>query len=139
MTSKDKLYLLYDGDCGFCNFWVQWILSRDKKDRFLFVSLQSVLGQQFLRERNLDTTIFNTIYLWKPQAFYLQKSTAIIKIAQNIGGIYRLAALGYLIPLWIRDQFYHWISINRYRFNTKACRILTIEEQKKFVSFGKET
>jgi hypothetical protein len=31
---KRKILYFYDGDCGFCNFWVQWILKNDKKDNF---------------------------------------------------------------------------------------------------------
>ena len=93
MIKKDKLYVFYDGDCGFCNFWVQWILNNDKKDKFLFASLQGNFGQIFLKERNLETKNFNTIYLWKPEDYYLEKSSAIIKIAENLGGKYRLSTL----------------------------------------------
>ena len=47
-----KYFVLYDGECGFCNFWVHWILKKDTKNNFLFASLQSDFGQQFLNERN---------------------------------------------------------------------------------------
>ena len=34
MTTVDsnKYYVFYDGECGFCNFWVHWILKKDVKD-----------------------------------------------------------------------------------------------------------
>lgn len=74
---EGKHIVFFDGDCGVCNFWVQWILERDTKDKFLFASLQSKYGQKFLSERGLDTKQFNTIYLWKPDDYYLIKSKAI--------------------------------------------------------------
>ena len=68
-----KYFVLYDGECGFCNFWVHWILKKDTKNNFLFASLQSDFGQQFLNERNLESKNLDTLYLWKPEKYYLQK------------------------------------------------------------------
>ncbi len=83
---KNKYYVFYDGECGFCNYWVQWILQRDSKDQFLFASLQSQFGQQFLWQRGLDRKNLNTIYLWKPESYYLIKSAAVAEIAKILGG-----------------------------------------------------
>ena len=33
---KNKYIVFFDGECGVCNFWVQWILERDTKDQFMF-------------------------------------------------------------------------------------------------------
>jgi predicted DCC family thiol-disulfide oxidoreductase YuxK len=33
--------MLYDGLCGFCNKTVQWLLKRDRYDRFRFAPQQS--------------------------------------------------------------------------------------------------
>lgn len=83
-----KHIVFFDGDCGVCNFWVQWILKRDHNNRFLFASLQSDFGQTFLSERKLNTEVFNTLYLWKPNHYYLEKSNAVLQIANILGGIY---------------------------------------------------
>lgn len=133
MIQKDKLYVFYDGDCGFCNFWVQWILEKDKKDKFLFASLQSNFGQKFLKDRNLDTKNFNTIYLWKPKGFYLQKSDAIIKIAENIGGIYSLSKILMIIPKFLRNMGYDFISKNRQKLMNSSCILPNEEQRKKFL------
>ncbi|NHW59559.1 DUF393 domain-containing protein, partial [Escherichia coli] len=87
-------YLFYDGDCGVCNRWVQWVLKNDKNDNFRFVALQSSFGQSFLKDRNLPTSNFSTLYLWKPNAFYLTKSDAVIKIGRVLGGKFRLLNIG---------------------------------------------
>lgn len=133
MAQKDKLYVLYDGDCGFCNFWVQWILKKDKKDHFLFASLQGNFGQQFLIERNLENKNFGTIYLWKPGGYYLQKSNAILKITETLGGIYSILKIFYIVPIFIRDIIYDWVSINRQKLMSASCIILNEEQRKKFL------
>ncbi len=38
VSLKDKFIVFYDGECGFCNHWVQWILERDKRISFRFFS-----------------------------------------------------------------------------------------------------
>lgn len=131
---KDKYIVFYDGECGFCNHWVQWILEKDKNDKFLFASLQSEFGQKFLNERNLPNQIFDTLYLWKPQSFYLTKYKAILKIAIEIGGIYSLAAIGKIIPDFIGNQFYSLISRNRKKLAANQCFLPSAEQRKKFLN-----
>lgn len=133
MIQKDKLYVLYDGDCGFCNFWVQWILNKDKKDLFLFASLQSDFGQSFLKDRNLETKNFSTLYLWKPDAYYLQKSSAVLKIAETIGGIYSWSKILYILPKFLRDFGYDWVSKNRQKLKNNSCILLNDEQRKKII------
>jgi len=130
---SNKFIVFYDGDCGFCNHWVQWILKNDKKDKFLFSSLQSQFGQKFLNDRNLPNQTFDTIYLWKPQSFYLTKYQAILKIATEIGGIYSLAAAGKIIPDFIANRFYNIISNNRKKLAVNQCFLPDKEQQKKFI------
>ncbi len=130
---KDKFIVFYDGECGFCNHWVQWILERDKNDKFLFSSLQSGFGQKFLNERNLPNQIFDTLYLWKPQHFYLTKYQAILKIASELGGFYALASVGKIIPDFLGNQFYNFISRNRKKLAANQCFLPDAEQRKKFL------
>ena len=132
-TDSTKYYVFYDGECGFCNFWVHWILKRDKKNNFLFASLQSEFGQNFLSDRNLELKNLDTIYLWKPQEFYLQKSHAVFKIAGIIGGVFSLVSLLRYFPTGITDFFYERVAANRKKLATQACELPTAEERKKFV------
>ena len=130
---QDKHVVFFDGDCGVCNFWVQWILERDKKNTFMFASLQSGFGQKFLSERGLNTKVFNTMYLWKPKCYYLEKSGAVLKIAALLGGIYKLSAVGKIIPKFISDKIYDKVSENRMRLANQKCYLPTPEERKKFI------
>ncbi|MCE4065956.1 thiol-disulfide oxidoreductase DCC family protein [Chryseobacterium gleum] len=130
---ENKHIVFFDGDCGVCNFWVQWILERDRKDQFMFASLQSEFGQQFLSERGLDTQIFNTMYLWKPGKYYLIKSRAILHIAKLLGGIYSLAFLGKIIPRFLSDKAYDLVSRNRMKLANQKCYLPDQHQRKKFI------
>ena len=133
-VNTNKYYVFYDGECGFCNFWVHWILKKDVKDQFLFASLQSEFGQQFLSERNLELTNLDTLYLWKPEKLYLQKSQAVFKISEAIGGFYQLLSYFTYLPTSFTDFFYDRVAANRKKLAAGACEIPTPEERKKFVN-----
>jgi len=130
---KDKFIVFYDGECGFCNHWVQWILERDKNDKFLFSSLQSEFGQKFLNERNLPNQVFDTLYLWKPESFYLSKYQAILRIASELGGVYSIVKIGKILPDFIGNQFYNLVSRNRKKLAENQCFLPNAAQRKKFI------
>jgi len=130
---KDKNVVFFDGECGFCNFWVQWILERDRKNKFLFASLQSDFGQKFLSERGLETKEFNTLYLLKCDGQYLMKSRAVMKIAQLLGGIYSLLKIGSLLPTSLSDKLYDLVSRNRMKISAQKCFLPDPQQRKKFI------
>lgn len=130
---QNKYIVFFDGDCGVCNFWVQWILERDKKDQFMFASLQSEFGQKFLSERGLNTKVFNTMYLWRPGQYYLKKSKAVLKIANLMGGIYKISVFGKIVPSSISDKLYDIVSKNRMKLANKKCYLPTPHQRAKFI------
>lgn len=130
---KDKHIVFFDGDCGVCNFWVQWILEKDSKDQFLFASLQSEFGQKFLSERGLNRQKFETIYLWKPQSYYLIKSNAVLQIATLLGGRYKIIGLAKYFPSYFGDHIYTIISRNRMKMANQKCYLPTEDQKKKFL------
>lgn len=134
--NPEKYYLFYDGDCGFCNTWVHWVLKKDKDDRFLFASLQSRLGQKFLRERNLSTRDFNTLYIWKPGSYYQVKSKAIGTIAEVLGGKYAILAKLNIFPKFFSDLIYDQVAKRRRKLASGFCELPTKEERRKFVDDG---
>lgn len=133
LLDTSKYYLLYDGDCGLCNRWVQWVLKHDEKDQFRFMALQSEYGQQFLKERGLPLKDFDSLYLWKPQAFYLKKSDAVIKIGSILGGKFHGLSVGKLIPQWVRNKLYDMVAKRRMNLMSPSCYLPTPEERQKFL------
>ncbi|CVK16591.1 Predicted thiol-disulfide oxidoreductase YuxK, DCC family [Apibacter mensalis] len=131
-----KTYIvLFDGICNLCNSTVQFIIKRDKNNVFKFSSLQSEFGQNFLKERNLSSTDFNSIILYEPGVAYYTKSTAILKIVQKLGFPYKILSVFLLIPSPIRDSIYSLLSKNRYHLFGKkdSCMVPTPENKKKFI------
>ena len=133
MVQSDKYYLIYDGDCGFCNYWVQWVLRNDKNKRIMFASLQSAFGQRFLEERNLDAKNFITVYLWKPGEFYHLKSRAIFETANIMGGKFSLLSYLRFLPVTLTNFFYDIIARNRQKLATQKCYLPTDQEKQRFI------
>ncbi|PYS69339.1 MAG: thiol-disulfide oxidoreductase DCC [Acidobacteria bacterium] len=111
--------VLYDGVCGLCNQLVQFLLKRDKQDHLRYASLQSdfaskILVRHGLNPKDLDTVCV-VINYQEPDERVLTKSTAILNVVKNLGGIWKVAALGKVIPRPIRDLFYELVARNRYR------------------------
>ncbi|MPS65963.1 MAG: DUF393 domain-containing protein [Chryseobacterium sp.] len=131
---QHKHIVFFDGECGVCNFWVQWILEKDKNDEFLFASLQSDFGQKFLTERGLETKQFNTLYLWKPQQYYLIKSKAVLKISDILGGFYTIVSLlGKIFPTFFSNAIYDVVSKNRMKLSSRKCFLPDAHQKKKFI------
>jgi predicted DCC family thiol-disulfide oxidoreductase YuxK len=130
----NKSLLLFDGVCNLCNSSVQFILLRDKKDRFRFASLQSDYGQNLLREHNLPTESFNSLVLVENDKIY-QKSTAALRIARKLKGLWPLLFAFIIIPPFIRNFVYDIIAKNRYRWFGKKeeCMLPRPEWKQKFL------
>lgn len=133
MIDSKKYYVFYDGDCGFCNQWLQWILKNDLKDQFLFSSLQSDFGQKFLKERGLENKEFSTLYLWKPNLFYLKKSQAALKITRILGGRFGIVGNLNFFPSFLSDFVYDQIAKNRTKLASQKCFLPNEKERAKFV------
>lgn len=133
MVDDSKYYIFYDGDCGFCDYWVHWILKRDHNDYFRFASLQSEFGQNFLVERGLKSSDFDTMILWKPSSFYLTKSEAIFSILNILGGVYKILSFAQYLPKFLSDSVYSFIASKRKSIKMKNCELPTEQERKKFV------
>ena len=137
MTAKEtaKKIILFDGVCNLCNSSVLFIIKRDKKDRFRFAALQSEVGKKLARERNIDTSKIDSIILIEPHIAYYTQSTAVLKIGQSFGGLWRVLWIFEWIPSRIRNRFYDFIAKNRYRWYGKkdACMVPTPELKAKFL------
>lgn len=130
----DHKIILFDGVCNFCNFWVNFIIDRDKKDSFRFAALQSTTGQRILRQFGLKTSNFDTFIMIDGNDCF-SKSTAALKISKHLPGLWKILFVFIIVPEPIRDFIYDLIAKNRYKLFGKrdVCRIPTEEEQKKFV------
>ena len=125
--------VLYDGDCGFCNFWVQWILKRDRVGRFRFAPLQSGYGQGYLRSRGLPAENFSTLYFLKNGRRYT-KMYAVIEIGRTLGGGYRALGLLRMFPKIVLDKIYDMVAKNRKKIAGESCLLPSAEQRERFIS-----
>ena len=130
-----KKIILFDGVCNLCNGSVQFVIKRDKKDRFRYAALQSEVSQQLVQERHIDTKEVDSIILIEPGVAYFTKSDAALEIAKDLGGVWRLMALFHWVPRSIRNFVYDFVARNRYKWFGKkeACMVPTPELQAKFL------
>lgn len=119
--SEGNLILCYDGVCGFCNRSVQIILNNDQQGVMKFAALQSEFAQGIIARhpelQGIDSLVL--IEGIKGEEKISTHSTAALKIAAYLGGIWRIFLIGYLLPRPIRDQIYKFIARNRYKIMGK--------------------
>lgn len=106
--------LLFDGVCNLCNKLVRFIIKRDQKTKFMFMSLQSVRGQSLLKQFGLPMDDFDSLVYIRDGKYYL-KSSAILHILKELKGIWKLFFIFIIIPTFIRDFIYKIIAKTRYK------------------------
>lgn len=126
--------ILFDGVCNFCNSSVNFIMDRDATNYFKFGALQSDEGQVLLKKFNQSTDSFDTLILIEGDTLYT-RSTAALRIAKKLKGLWSLFYTFIIIPKFLRDPVYNLIAKNRYKMFGKkdTCRLPTPEERAKFL------
>lgn len=125
--------VFFDGVCGFCNKFINWIVVRDHHRRLRFAPLQGSTAQELIPQhytQNLSTVVLHTDH-----GNYTH-SAAVCRILFAIGGPWRLAAaLLWLIPFPLRNLGYSLIGRIRYRLFGKLdqCRIPSVDERGLFL------
>lgn len=133
MIKEPTHIIYYDGECGFCNQSVQWILKHDTKHAFHFAALQSNLAQERMKKYRI-TIQMNTILVESKHNIY-QKSDAILHILYILGGYWRILSYAKVLPRRIRDSFYDLIARNRHRILGKKqqCLLPTPTQKAQFL------
>jgi predicted DCC family thiol-disulfide oxidoreductase YuxK len=100
----------------------------------MFTALQSDIGQEIIKNHKIDTSKIDSILLYTPEKGIDYKSTAALKIAQQLGFPQNLMSVFFIIPAFIRNWVYDYIAKNRYKWYGKkdACMIPTPELKSKF-------
>jgi predicted DCC family thiol-disulfide oxidoreductase YuxK len=127
--------ILFDGVCNLCNASVNFIIDRDKRNTFMFASLQSDRAQELLATHQIpEENRFSSIILLKNGRVY-QKSAAALEIARDLDGLWPVLYGFKIIPGFIRDFLYNLIARNRYRLmgRRSSCRMPEPWLQQKFL------
>jgi predicted DCC family thiol-disulfide oxidoreductase YuxK len=132
MNTPNKI-IFFDGVCGLCNHFVDFIITRDHQKKFYFSPLQGQYAQELLPSE-LTQELKSIVYVSDGKV--LMKSQAVIQIMQELGGIWQLAQVGKLLPLSFQNFFYDMVGSNRYRLFGKkeTCRLPSAEERQRFIN-----
>lgn len=128
MDSLPTNIILFDGVCNLCNASVKFILKYEKKETFIFGSLQSDRVKEVLTQFRSERITDSILYIENDQLF--QESTAALKIAKHLRYFGVLYYLIYL-PEWLRNPFYRFIARNRYNWFGKRETCMIPEERLK--------
>lgn len=120
MQTSSHPVLLYDGLCGFCDRSIQLILRYEKRKTMLFAALQSDYGKSMLARHpeleGLDSLVFVETDAGTQQERVFVRSDGALQVARYLGGFWKLALAGYIIPRSVRDYLYDQFAKRRYRW-----------------------
>ena len=137
--------VLFDGVCNFCDASVNFVIEHDHEGYFKFAPLQSEAGKELSATYGLASKVrdsrpadnlipIDSVILVEDGKAYTH-STAALRIARKLGGIWSFLYAFIVIPRPIRDFFYSLFARYRYRvFGRKdECMLPSPEVRKKFL------
>jgi predicted DCC family thiol-disulfide oxidoreductase YuxK len=104
--------VFYDGDCGLCHRFVQFILARDRAGTFRFAPLQGPTAARLIPGFAAE---LGSVVL-KDETGVYQKSEASLRVLARLGGLWTLATPLRVVPRGLRDAVYSFIARRRYRW-----------------------
>ena len=90
--------IFFDGVCGLCNAFIDFLLQEDKTPVYQFSPLQGEAARYYLNE--LQRTQLESLVLWEEHKVFL-KSSASLKCLVDIGGIWDCSAFF----IWFLSRF----------------------------------
>ncbi len=126
-----KTIIVFDGVCGFCNSFVQFVIQRDSKAYFSFASSQSKVGRALLEAMG-DKPV-DSIVLVEEGKIWI-KSDAVLRICNHLSGLWPYCSWLRIVPRPIRDGLYDVFAKYRYIFGVRqVCQLPTADERKRIV------
>ena len=133
--------VLYDGVCGLCDHFVQFLVRIDGHDRLRFAALQGQKGAEILKRLGRSTDVLDTVIVVadyeSASPRLLDRSDAAIFAIASMGGIYRAALALRIVPRFLRDATYNLIARWRYRIFGRfdVCPLPGPQARAKFLDF----
>jgi len=125
--------VFYDGDCGFCNRSVQFMLDHEKAAVVHFCALQSETARQFFETNSFEAPDLSTFYFWDGKQLF-QRSTGALKVTAYLKSPYSWLKIFLIVPRFIRDGVYNWIAKRRHKLANQQCALPTPEQRLRFLA-----
>ena len=134
MDPSSHAVVVFDGECAFCNRWVDFLLRFDRRDIFRFTARQSQSGAAFSRQAGLPEGGVGSIIIAEG-GHVLLRSNAVIRMLTLLGPPFSFASIFRVIPAAVRDTVYDFIARNRTKWfgRTQACRLPAPAEKHRFL------
>ncbi len=132
--SNDKSIIFFDGVCGLCNHFVDFIIAVRSQHQFRFAPLQGETAKMLLPQALRDK--MDSVVLYENRQIY-RETGAIARIFFKLTFPYKtLGFLIFIIPSPIRNFVYREIAVKRYEvFGKKeTCRLPLPHEQEFFLN-----
>lgn len=132
--SANHPVILFDGVCNLCHGAVFFIIHRDRNARFRFAALQSDAGRRLLGVAVASGDPDSIILL--EDGLRYDQSTAALRIARQLDGLWPVLYVFVLLPRPIRDAIYRWIARHRYHWfgRQDRCLVPTPEVKSRFLA-----
>lgn len=124
--------IFFDGYCGLCNGFVDFMMRVDRKAVFKFSPLQSEFAMANLKPEDV-TDLKSLVVLVEGETH--RKAKGVLLALSSLGGWWKLISILRIIPASILNFCYDLIATNRYRLFGKrqTCRLPTPEERTRFI------
>lgn len=131
--NKDVV-VIYDGQCGFCNQSVLFIIKRDRKRITFFSANTSNYSKEQFRKHGLEHVSKDTLVLIEGGAAYTF-SDAAINISKYLTFPWNTFHIFRVLPKGVRDSIYKLIAKNRHKLlgNMNVCDIPGDDVRNRFI------
>lgn len=132
-----KHLVFYDGECGFCDQVVQFLLEKDQNQDFGFAPLQGSTAERELKNipeeaKQADSVILLENYGTKDQKLYMLGKAG-FRVMWLLGGRWKLLGWVNFFPACLYDWGYRMVARNRYRLFPQSCTVPTQEQKDRFL------
>jgi predicted DCC family thiol-disulfide oxidoreductase YuxK len=128
----DKPVIFFDGVCGLCNRFVDFVIRRDRRRVFLFAPLQTESATRLLPGALAGSE--DTVVVLQGGGV-LVKSAAVLRILELMGLPWSALSVFRIVPGAILDRVYDAVARRRYSVFGKreVCRVPTPDERSRFL------
>ena len=132
LNQNHSRIVFFDGVCGICNRFVDFLLKLDRTNSLQFAPLQGKTAREQL-DHQYTSSISTIIYKENNKVF--TKSCGAIRALASLGGMYKFLFVLLIVPTFIRDFVYTFIAKNRYSWFGKynSCRIPSSQEKNRIL------
>lgn len=125
--------LFYDGDCGFCNHVVKFVLNHEINKTLKFASLQSPIAQNFLAMYVDQSDYYDSFKIMSGEVVYTKSTAFFFLIRNHLNWPWKPLLLLSILPKSWCDWVYDRIAANRYSLAVSHCVLPTADQRERFL------